>query len=87
VTSISGEQTKSQRVTIGQDITFTGWLDYVRGSAHSRTVELQAQPVLEASLWPPYNLRRLSTYILFGFQGCKWAVSSLTHSSNPFRVL
>jgi hypothetical protein len=29
VTSISGEKTESQSVTIGEDITFTGWLVYV----------------------------------------------------------
>jgi hypothetical protein len=28
----------------------------------------------------------LSTYILLDFKVAKWAVSSLTHSSNPFQV-
>jgi hypothetical protein len=32
------------------------------------------------------SLRRLSTYILLDFKVAKWAVSYLTHSSNPFQV-
>jgi hypothetical protein len=32
------------------------------------------------------SLRRLSTYIFLDFKVAKWAVSSLTHSSNPFQV-
>jgi len=32
------------------------------------------------------SLRRLSTYILLDFKVTKWAISSLTHSSNPFQV-
>ncbi len=32
------------------------------------------------------SLKRLSTYILLDFKVTKWAVSSLTHSPNPFQV-
>ncbi len=32
------------------------------------------------------SLRRLSTYVLLDFKVAKWAVSSLTQSSNPFQV-
>jgi hypothetical protein len=32
------------------------------------------------------SLSGLSTYILLDFKVAKWAVSSMTHSSNPFPV-
>jgi hypothetical protein len=32
------------------------------------------------------TLKRLSTYILFDSNVSKWAVSTLTHFSNPFQV-
>ena len=32
------------------------------------------------------TFKRLSTYILFDFKVSKWAVSTLTHFSNPFQV-
>jgi hypothetical protein len=32
------------------------------------------------------SIKRLPTYILLGFKLAKWAVSSLTHCSNPFQV-
>jgi hypothetical protein len=32
------------------------------------------------------SLRRITTYILLDFNIAKWAVSSLTHCSNPFQI-
>ncbi len=45
-------------------------------------LDFSALPVLISAV----SLRRLTTYVLLDFKVAKWAVSSLTHWSNPYQV-
>jgi hypothetical protein len=45
-------------------------------------LDFSALPVLISTV----SLRRLTTFVRLDFKVAKWAVSSLTHCSNPYQV-